>query len=84
MIELVQNIRQNQIKSNQIKSKARKVRYATQHLTNRYRIWKNGDISFAELDASVKGWIDHAEFANSLELRKTVLARMTAQSAANQ
>jgi len=35
--------------------KARKVINATRHLNERMDAWRRGDISFAELDASVKG-----------------------------
>ncbi len=56
--------------------KARKARYATHRLAGRYQDWKSGLISFAELDASVKGWINHACHADTLGLRKTVMQRM--------
>jgi len=56
--------------------KARKVRNATRHLTTQYRRWQQGAISFAELDACVKGWVNHASHADSWRLRSTVLARM--------
>jgi len=54
--------------------KARKARFATQHLKKRYEKWRSGEISFAELDASVKGWVNHASHADTWQLRKIVLA----------
>lgn len=62
------------------KLKARKARYATRQLTSRYKAWKNGEISFAELDASVDGWINHAQHADTWQLRKTVLGRASTTS----
>lgn len=59
--------------------KARKARHATRRLSQRYGDWKDGRLSFAELDASVKGWINHVRFAASQGLRRTVLARMAAR-----
>lgn len=56
--------------------KARKARYATRHLSGRYRDWLDGHISFAELDAAVKGWVNHVSFANTTGLRKQVLKKM--------
>ncbi|MCP4935222.1 MAG: RNA-directed DNA polymerase [bacterium] len=37
--------------------------------------YEMGDISFAELDASVKGWINHVRYANSVGLRKAILSQ---------
>ena len=56
------------------KVKARKVRYATQRLGQRYAAYCAGAISFAEFDASVQGWINHVRFADSWGLRQHVLA----------
>ena len=52
--------------------KARKVINATRHLNEQMDAWRRGDISFAELDASVKGWINHVRYADSWDLRKHV------------
>jgi hypothetical protein len=56
------------------KVKARKVVHATRRLGQRYEAYCSGEISFAELDASVRGWIDHVRFADSLGLRRHMLA----------
>jgi len=55
--------------------KARKVVAATRRLTGRYRAWRQGKISFAEFDASVQGWINHARYADTWALREQVLRR---------
>jgi hypothetical protein len=56
------------------KVKARKVRFSTRRLADRYHAYCTGHISFAELDASVQGWINHVRFADSWGLRKRMLA----------
>jgi hypothetical protein len=56
------------------KVKARKVRYATHRLGQRYEAYCAGEIAFAEFDASVQGWINHVRFADSWGLRRHVLA----------
>jgi hypothetical protein len=53
--------------------KARKVRSSTRHLGDRLDAYRAGKISFGELDASVKGWINHIRFADTWGLRKHVL-----------
>lgn len=53
--------------------KARKVVHATHRLGERYAAWEKGDISFAEFDASVQGWINHVRYADSWGLRRHVL-----------
>lgn len=55
------------------KVKARKVRHATRRLQERYHAYCNEQISFAEFDASVQGWINHVRFADSWGLRRHVL-----------
>jgi hypothetical protein len=47
------------------KVKARKVLHATRRLQERYHAYCNGQISFAEFDASVQGWINPMRFADS-------------------
>jgi len=66
--------------------KARKARYATRHLAQRYNAWRDGTITFAALDASVNGWVNHVRFADTWGLRKTVFRRLAARQkrAANQ
>jgi RNA-directed DNA polymerase len=45
----------------------------TRRLSERYREWQDGLISFGEFDASVQGWINHVRFADSWRLREHVL-----------
>lgn len=56
--------------------KRRKVVNARRHLRDRYADWRAGRISFAELDASVQGWINHVRHADSWGLRCAVLSRL--------
>jgi hypothetical protein len=53
--------------------KGRKVRSARRALAGRLAAYHDGDISFAELDASMQGWINHVHYADSWGLRKNVL-----------
>ena len=53
--------------------KARKVHQAKRRLSGRYDAWRAGEISFAEFDASIKGWINHVRYADSWRLREDVL-----------
>jgi hypothetical protein len=53
--------------------KGRKVRHAARRLTGRFDAWRAGTISFAEFDASVKGWINHVRYADSWGLRRKIL-----------
>ena len=55
------------------KVKARKVRHATCRLQARYTAYRHGAISFAELNASVQGWINYVRFADSWGLRTHML-----------
>jgi hypothetical protein len=50
------------------------------------QVWQDGKITFAELDAGVKGWVNHVRFADTWGLRKTVFRRLAARKkrAANQ
>jgi hypothetical protein len=56
--------------------KARKAVEATRRLTDRLDAWRRGEISFAEFDATVQGWINHVRYADSWGLRETVLERL--------
>lgn len=56
--------------------KARKAVEATRRLTDRFDAWRRGEISFAEFDATVQGWINHVRYADSWGLRETVLKRL--------
>lgn len=52
--------------------KRRKVVHASRRLRRHYQEWQTGQVSFAELDASVQGWIAHAQHADSWGLRRHV------------
>ena len=54
--------------------KARKVRYATRRLGERYEACRAGTISVTDFDAGVRGWINHVRHADSCGLRQHVLA----------
>lgn len=56
--------------------KARKVVTATRRLVARHAAWRAGEITFAEFDASVQGWINHVRFADTWGLREHVLSRL--------
>lgn len=56
--------------------KARKAVYATRRLTERYDAWQAGEITFAEFDASVQGWINHVRYADTWGLRAQVLEKL--------
>ena len=62
--------------------KARKVVAATRRLTANYEAWCRDDISFAEFDASVGGWINHVRYADSWGLRTHVLSRFALEGRA--
>ncbi len=53
--------------------KGRKVRHAGRRLGQRFDAWKAGNISFAEFDASVQGWINHVRYADTWRLRARIL-----------
>ena len=55
--------------------KARKAVEATRRLTDRFEAWRCGEITFAEFDASVQGWINHVRDADTWGLREHVLER---------
>lgn len=52
--------------------KRRNVVNARQRLSDRIDDYANGQISFAELDASVQGWINHVRYADTWGLRAHV------------
>ncbi|MCB1814726.1 MAG: group II intron reverse transcriptase domain-containing protein [Candidatus Competibacteraceae bacterium] len=58
-----------------LRLKSRHSVHATRRLKSRYHAWQCGEISFGELDASVKGWVNHAVFADSRNLRWHVLTK---------
>ena len=57
--------------------KARKAVEATRRLGEKFEAWQAGDITFAEFDASVDGWINHVRYADTWGLRGHVLERFT-------
>ncbi|MBZ0308595.1 MAG: hypothetical protein K8I82_21190, partial [Anaerolineae bacterium] len=52
--------------------KARNVVNFSRRLSDRITEYRAGEISFAELEASVKGWINHVRYADTWGLRKHV------------
>ncbi len=50
--------------------KARNVVKFTRKLKDRWSEYCAGKISFAEFDASVKGWVNHVRYADTWGLRK--------------
>ena len=53
--------------------KARKVRSAHRRLRARLAAYHAGEIGYADLDASVRGWINHVRHADTWGLRRHVL-----------
>ena len=59
-----------------VRVKARKVVAATRRLVARAAAYEQGNIHFADLDASVHGWVNHVRYAESHGLRRHVLGRL--------
>ena len=55
--------------------KARNVRNFSRRLRERWREYCAGEISFAEFDVSVQGWINHVRYADTWGLRQHMLCR---------
>ncbi len=55
--------------------KACKMVNTTRRLQARFDAWRAGEISFAEFDASVQGWINRMRYADRWGLRRHVLRR---------
>jgi hypothetical protein len=53
-----------------------KARAATRHLGERLDAYRAGLIGFAELDASVRGWVNHVRYADTWGLRRHMFARL--------
>jgi hypothetical protein len=53
--------------------KASKVHHFSRRLHNRWRAHCAGEISFAEFDATVQGWINHVRYGDSWGLRRHML-----------
>ncbi len=56
--------------------KRRKVVSSTRRLSERLADYRAGRITFAELDASVKGWVNHVRYADTWGLRRHVLGQL--------
>lgn len=54
--------------------KARNVVKFSQRFERNIQLYENGDITFAELDASVQGWINHVRYADTWGLREHMFA----------
>jgi RNA-directed DNA polymerase len=54
------------------------VRSATRHLADRFDAYRVGKIGFGELDASVKGWVNHVRYADTWGLRRHLFTRLGA------
>ncbi len=61
--------------------KGRKVRDARRRLSNRLDDYHAGRISFAEFDASVRGWVNHVRYADSWGLRRNLLGDLVMRPA---
>jgi hypothetical protein len=61
--------------------KARRVRHAHRRLRARLAAYHAGEVSFAELDAGIRGWLAHVGHADSWGLREKVLASLILQPA---
>ncbi len=57
------------------KLKRRNVVDFTRRLERNLDLYQSGEISFAELDASVQGWINHVRYADSWGLRGYLFER---------
>jgi hypothetical protein len=55
--------------------KARNVHNFSSRLRNRWQSYCSGEITFAEFDATVQGWINHARYADTWRLRHFLLWR---------
>jgi RNA-directed DNA polymerase len=55
--------------------KATKVRNFGRRLRDRWQAYCAGEISFAEFDSSIKGWINHARYGDTWGLRRHMLDR---------
>jgi RNA-directed DNA polymerase len=58
-----------------LKLKARNVCNFSRRSRNRWQSYCKGEITFAEFDATVQGWINHARYADTWGLRRHVLWR---------
>jgi len=61
--------------------KARNVCNFARRLRTRWQEFCTGEITFAEFDASVQGWIEHVRYADTWGLRRHILGRPLRRSA---
>jgi hypothetical protein len=57
------------------KLKRRNVVHYRRRLEHNISLYRQGSISFAELDASVQGWINHVRYGDTWGLRQKIFAR---------
>ena len=55
--------------------KTRNVRHFSRRLRERWAAYCAGEISFAEFDASVQGWIEHVRYGDTWGLRRQLLGK---------
>jgi len=55
--------------------KARKARHFSRRLHGRWRAFCAGEISFAEFDSTVQGWINHVRYGDTWGLRRHLLSK---------
>jgi RNA-directed DNA polymerase len=55
--------------------KARNVHNFSRRLRNRWQLYCAGQITFAEFDATVQGWINHVRYGDTWGLRRHMLGR---------
>ena len=54
--------------------KRRKVVHSRRRLQNRLAAYRQGELAWTDVDASVQGWINHVRYADTWGLRRAVLA----------
>jgi hypothetical protein len=58
-----------------LKLKARNVYNFSRRSRNRWQSYCKGEITFAEFDATVQGWINHVRYADTWRFRRFLLGR---------
>lgn len=54
--------------------KRRKVVHSRRRLQNRLAAYRQGELAWTDVDASVQGWINHVRYADTWGLRRAILA----------
>ncbi|MBN1220857.1 MAG: hypothetical protein JXM69_18185, partial [Anaerolineae bacterium] len=57
--------------------KRRKGIFFQRRLKQRLAAYRQGEITFAQLDASVRGWVNHARHGDTWELRRAILGQVS-------